>query len=78
MAIWADTTDDTKYGEAEPKSGCKEVSDAVQKVGKALLKSNSDMSVVYMTADGRGFYEKNDADNHARTLNNKAVTPVKR
>lgn len=54
------------------------VSDAVQKVGKALLKSNPDMSVVYMTADGRGFYERNDADNHARTLNNKAVTPVKR
>ncbi len=57
----------------EPK-----VSDAVQKVGKALLKSNPDMSVVYMTADGRGFYEKNDADNHARTLNNQTVTPVKR
>lgn len=57
----------------EPK-----VSDAVQKIGKALLKSNPDMSVVYMTADGRGFYERNDADNHARTLNNKAVTPVKR
>lgn len=57
----------------EPK-----VSDAVQKVGKALLKSNPDMSVVYMTADGRGFYERNDADNHARTLNNKAVTPVKK
>ena len=56
----------------------RKVSDAVQKVGKALLKSNPDMSVVYMTADGRGFYEKNDADNHARTLNNKAVTPVKR
>lgn len=57
----------------EPK-----VSDAVRNIGKALLKSNPDMSVVYMTADGRGFYEKNDADNHARTLNNKAVTPVKR
>lgn len=57
----------------EPK-----VSDAVRKVGKALLKSNPDMSVVYMTADGRGFYERNDADNHARTLNNKEVTPVKR
>lgn len=57
----------------EPK-----VAGAVQKVGKALLKSNPDMSVVYMTADGRGFYERNDADNHARTLNNKAVTPVKR
>lgn len=63
----------TPTKKSEPK-----VSDAVQKVGKALLKSNPDMSVVYMTADGRGFYEKNDADNHARTLNNKAVTPVKR
>ena len=31
---------------SEPK-----VSDAVHKVGKALLKSNPDMSVVYMTAD---------------------------
>lgn len=63
----------TPTKKSEPK-----VSDAVQKVGKALLKSNPDMSVVYMTADGRGFYERNDADNHARTLNNKAVTPVKR
>lgn len=63
----------TPTKKSEPK-----VSDAVQKVGKALLKSNPDMSVVYMTADGRGFYEKNDADNHAHTLNNKAVTPVKR
>lgn len=57
----------------EPK-----VSDAVRNIGKDLLKSNPDMSVVYMTADGLGFYEKNDADNHARMLNNKAVTPVKR
>lgn len=63
----------TPTKKSEPK-----VSGAVQKVGKSLLKSNPDMSVVYMTADGRGFYEKNDADNHARTLNNKAVTPVKR
>lgn len=63
----------TPTKKTEPK-----VSDVVQKVGKALLKSNPDMSVVYMTADGRGFYERNDADNHARTLNNKAVTPVKR
>ena len=43
----------TPTKKSEPK-----VSDAVQKVGKALLKSNPDMSVVYMTADGRGFYEK--------------------
>lgn len=53
-------------------------SGAVVKVGKSLLKSNPEMSVVYMTADGLGFYERNDADNHARTLKDKAVTPVKR
>lgn len=58
---------------AEPK-----VSDAVAKIGKNLLKNNPDMSVVYMTADGRGFYEKNDAELHARNLTNKAVTPVKK
>ena len=73
MAMIPASAAKTPTKKSEPK-----VSDAVQKVGKALLKSNPDMSVVYMTADGRGFYEKNDADNHARTLNNKAVTPVKR
>lgn len=57
----------------EPK-----VSDTVVKIGKSLLKNNPAMSVVYMTSDGRGFYEKNDADNHAKTLNDKAVTPVKK
>lgn len=60
------------------KKAEQKVSDSVQTIGKALLKSNPDMSVVYMTADGSGFYEKNDAENHARTLNNKVVTPVKR
>lgn len=71
-AATAETPAKTKKA-AKPK-----VSDAVTKIGKALLKSNPDMSVVYMTADGRGFYEKNDAELHARTLNNKAVTPVKK
>lgn len=68
----AETTGKTKKA-AEPK-----VSDAVVKIGKALLKSNPEMSVVYMTADGSGFYEKNDAELHARNLTNKAVTPVKK
>lgn len=54
------------------------VSDTVVNIGKSLLNSNPQMSVVYMTADGRGFYEKNDADNHAATLTNKDVTPVKK
>ena len=54
------------------------VSDAVVKVGKALLESNPGMEVVYMTADGTGFYRENDAVEHARALTNKAVTEVKR
>lgn len=57
----------------EPK-----VSDTVVKIGKSLLKNNPAMPVVYMTSDGRGFYELDDADNHAKTLNDKAVTPVKK
>lgn len=70
---------DTTETPAKPKKTAEpKVSDAVVKIGKNLLKNNPDMSVVYMTADGRGFYEKNDAELHARTLNNKAVTPVKK
>lgn len=64
---------------AETKTAEKpKVSDALAKIGKSILKSNPAMSVVYMTSDGRGFYEKNDADNHAHNLNDKAVTPVKK
>ena len=69
---------DDKKAPAEKKKQEPKVSDAVTKIGKSLLKSNPEMSVVYMTSDGRGFYMENDAKNHARTLNNKAVTPVKR
>jgi hypothetical protein len=54
------------------------VSDAVVKGGRSLLGSNPRLQVVYMTADGNGFYQESDAASHARTLNNKAVTPVKR
>lgn len=54
------------------------VTDSLTKIGRVILKTNPAMPVVYMTADGRGFYEKNDADNHAKTLTNRAVTPVKR
>lgn len=68
----------TKKASESIKTTEPKVSDAVIKIGKSLLKSNSTMSVVYMTSDGRGFYEKNDAQNHARTLNNKTVTPVKK
>ncbi len=68
--------DEKQQKEAEKKSESK-VSDAVEKIGKALLKSNPGMSVVYMTSDGNGFYEKNDANNHARILKDKTVVSVK-
>lgn len=61
-----------------PKTAAPKVSDALTKIGQALLKSNPDMAVVYMTADGQGFYAENDAENHARALTNKAVSAVKR
>ncbi len=54
------------------------VSDALVKAGRALLEGNPSLREVYMTTDGVGFAEKNDADNHARALKNKAVVPVKR
>ncbi len=70
----AETTDNTT-SEA-PAQG--KVSDAVANIGKNLLKHNPGVQEVYMVSDGLGFYEKNDADNYARTLKNKTVTCVKR
>ncbi len=73
VAGTAPTEADKTTKAPEPK-----VSDALAKAGKALLKSNPALDTVYMTADGTGFATKNDADNHAHNLKNKAVTPVKR
>lgn len=71
--VQAGVGENTEKPGATPKA-----SDAVTKVGKSILKNNPGMPVVYMTADGRGFYERNDAENHAKTLTNRVVTPVKR
>lgn len=54
------------------------VTDALTKVARNLLACNPSLKVVYMTADGSGFRTRNDADNHARNLKSKAVTPVNR
>lgn len=54
------------------------VTDALTKVARNLLACNPSLKVVYMTADGSGFRTRNDAENHARNLKNKAVTPVNR
>lgn len=63
--------------ESKDKSTAK-VADSLAKIGRRLLAANPAMKEIYMTSDGRGFYEHNDAENHARTLNNKSVSTVKR
>ena len=54
------------------------VSDAIVKIGRGILHANPSIPVVYMTADGSGFYQESDALVHARTLTDQAVTEVKR
>lgn len=54
------------------------VADALIGIGRNLLKDNLKMTAVYMTADGAGFYEENDAQNHARNLTDKTIIPVKK
>ena len=66
----------TEKAKQEKDSERPVAADAVVKIGKKLLAANPEMEVVYMTCDGRGFYSRNDAQSHARTLTNKAVTPV--
>lgn len=54
------------------------VENALTKAGRSILERNPALTAVYMTADGAGFASKNDAENHARNLKNKVVTPVNR
>lgn len=72
------TADASKTPDKPKKPATPSVSDAVVKIGKSLLKAYPELSVVYMTSDGRGFYQKDDAEGHARTLKNQAVTPVEK
>lgn len=50
---------------------------AAQKTGKEVLKQNPGLKEVYVTSDGVAFFLRNDAQNHARTLQNRDVYNVK-
>ena len=51
---------------------------AAHKIAKGLFATNSVLNEVHITSDGTAFYSKSDANNHARTLKDKAVATVKR
>ncbi len=51
---------------------------SLEKIGKELLISNPKLKEIFLTADGRGFPYRNDAQNHAGTLKDKTVTTVAR
>lgn len=59
-------------GTAAPEMG----NAALKKIGKEALKRNPSMRTVYVTTDGTAFGTKNDAENHAKTLENKGVEEV--
>ena len=51
---------------------------AAHKIAQGLFASQKTLNEVSVTSDGTAFYTKSDANNHARTLKDKAVTTVKR
>lgn len=64
-------------GKAPAAKGAKTVREtAAQSVAREVFKRHPDKRTVYVTSDGTPFFAKCDADNHARTLNDPAVTIV--
>lgn len=51
---------------------------AAAKVAAEVLKQNPEMNEVYVTSDGTAFYTRNDAQNHANSLQNREVFSTKR
>lgn len=51
---------------------------AAEKVGREILAQNKTLNQVYVTTDGIAFAERNDAQNHARTLQNREVFNIRR
>ena len=58
------------------KAEAGKIAGSLVRVGRDLLKSHPGRQTIYMTTDGSGFFARNDAENHARTLADKTVTPV--
>lgn len=53
-------------------------SKAAEKIAADVLKQNPDINEVHVTSDGTAFYTRNDARNHANTLQNREVYSTKR
>lgn len=53
-------------------------SKAAEKIAADVLKQNPDINEVHVTSDGAAFYTRNDAQNHANTLQNRDVFSTKR
>lgn len=64
----------TKESNATPTVCAK----AAAKVAAEVLKQNPEMNEVYVTSDGTAFYTRNDAQNHANSLQNREVFSTKR
>lgn len=59
--------------ESKKKESASIAAKAAAKIGKEVLAANKSLSEVYVTADGTAFYNRNDAQNHARALENREV-----
>ena len=53
-------------------------SKAAAKVAERIFRLNPDIKEVHVTSDGTAFYGRNDAQNYARTLQNREVESFKR
>lgn len=53
-------------------------SKAADKIAADVLKQNPGINEVHVTSDGATFYTRNDAQNHANTLQNREVFSTKR
>ena len=53
-------------------------SKAAGKIAADVLKKNPDINEVHVTSDGMAFYTRNDAQNHANSLQNREVFSTKR
>ena len=53
-------------------------SNVAAKVAADVLRQNPDINEVHVTSDGTAFYTRNDAQNHANSLQNREVFSTKR
>lgn len=67
-----------KPADKEKKEKTQTAMNPLEKIGKKLLAAYPDKNEVFMASDGQGFFNENDALNHAETLTNKKVLPVKK